>query len=308
MSSDNHIRYLPQNEIDKSKWDNCVDNANNGLVYAYSHYLDCMAKNWDALILNDYQALMPLTWNKKYGFHYLYQPAFTASLGVFGNGLTETLVGDFIKSIPKKFRLIDISLNYGNIFSVPTGFNMLRNNYTLSLNKNYDSLYSSYNENIRRNIKKAQQYSCTIKKNIPVADVIDLSKPSLQKQTNVTDEDYINFERLFDLLHQQNKAITYGVYSDKQELIASCIYFFSHNRAYYILVGNHPNGKTLGASHYLIDRFIYDRAGQNLILDFEGSDIRNVAFFYSSFGAQVEVYPFLKINRLPFWAKWAKQA
>ncbi|HEY4874268.1 MAG TPA: GNAT family N-acetyltransferase [Puia sp.] len=306
MSSDNHIHYLPQNEIDKSKWDNCVSNAGNGLVYAYSHYLDCMVRNWDALILNDYEAIMPLTWNKKCGFHYLYQPAFTASLGVFGNGLTETLVGDFIKAIPKKFKLIEISLNYGNSFSAPTDFNMLRNNYTLSLNKDYDSLNSSYNKNIRRNIKKAQQYGCTIKKNIPVADVIDLSKPSLQKQTNTTDEDYKNFERLFTFLHQQSKAITYGVYSDKEELIASCVYFFSHNRAYYILVGNHPNGKTLGASHYLIDRFIYDHAGQNLILDFEGSDIRNLAFFYSSFGAQNEVYPFLKINRLPFWAKWAK--
>ncbi|HEX4372345.1 MAG TPA: hypothetical protein VHZ50_03475 [Puia sp.] len=306
MSSDNHIRYLPQKEIDKSKWDECISNANNGLIYAYSHYLDRMAKNWDALILNDHEAIMPLTWNKKYGLYYLYHPAFTASLGVFGNSLTETLVENFIKAIPKKFKLIEIPLNVGNIFSVPTGFDMLRNNYTLSLNKNYDSLYSSYNDNIRRNIKKAQHYGCTIKKNIPVADVIDLSRPSLQKQTNVTDEDYNNFEKLFNFLYQQNKAITYGVYSNTNELIASCVYFFSHNRAYYILVGNHPNGKTLGASHYLIDRFIYDHAGQNLILDFEGSDIRNLAFFYSSFGAQLEVYPFLKINRLPFWAKWAK--
>jgi hypothetical protein len=306
MSSANHIRYLPQKDIDRSKWDNCISNAKNGLIYAYSHYLDSMSKNWDALVLNDHEAIMPLTWNKKYGFYYLYQPAFTASLGVFGNNLTEPLVENFIKAIPKKFRLIEISLNPGNIFSVPTGFNMLRNNYTLSLNKNYDSVYSSYNDNIKRNIKKAQQYGCTIKKNIPVADVIDLSKPSLQKQTNTTDEDYKNFEKIFNFLYQQNKAITYGVYSNTNELIASCVYFFSHNRAYYILVGNHPNGKTLGASHYLIDRFIYDHAGQNLILDFEGSDIRNLAFFYGSFGAQPEVYPFLKINRLPFWAKWMK--
>ena len=27
---------------------------------------------------------------------------------------------------------------------------------------------------------------------------------------------------------------------------ASCVLFFSHNRAYYILAGNHPNGKPLG--------------------------------------------------------------
>ncbi|HLY68551.1 MAG TPA: hypothetical protein VKR53_02410 [Puia sp.] len=308
MSSVNHIRYVPQNEIDKSKWEACINKARNGLIYAYPQYLDCLSGHWDALVLNDYDAVMPLTWNKKYGFHYLYQPAFTASLGVFGNDLNEALVADFIHAIPKKFRLIEIALNHGNIFGVPAALTTLRNNYTLSLNKDYETLYASYNENIRRNIKKAKQYGCTVKKNIPVADVIELSKPLLRRQTNVTLADYDHFDRLFGFLRQQNKAITYGIYAGTNELIASCVYFFSHHRAYYILVGNHPNGKTLGASHYLIDRFIYDHAGQNLLLDFEGSDMRNLAFFYSSFGAQLEVYPFLAINRLPFWMRWLKRS
>ncbi len=124
--------------------------------------------------------------------------------------------------------------------------------------------------------------------------------------TNVKTEDYNNFIDLYHYLNQKNQAITYGVYSSNNELVTSCVYFFSGNRAYYILVGNHPHGKTLGASHYLIDRFIYDHAQQNLILDFEGSDIPNLALFYSSFGAQLETYPFLKINNLPFWIRWAK--
>ena len=56
--------------------------------------------------------------------------------------------------------------------------------------------------------------------------------------------------------------------------------------------------KHIGASHALIDAFIKDHAGQNLILDFEGSDFRNLAFFYSRFGAKVEIYPAIKINTL----------
>jgi hypothetical protein len=146
-----------------------------------------------------------------------------------------------------------------------------------------------------------------VKKDIPVTDVTALSKPAMQQLSNVKEDDYKNFEKLYEILRQQNKAITYGVYSPSNELVASCVYFFSHNRGYYILVGNHPNGKTIGASHYLIDRFIFDHSNQNLLLDFEGSDIRNLAFFYSSFGADSEIYPFLKINRLPFWMKWMKQ-
>jgi len=307
MNVNSRIKYLQQNEIDKKKWDQCISLAGNGLIYAYSYYLDTMSKNWDALVIGDYETVMPLTWNKKYGIHYLYQPAFTASLGVFGNGLTEYLAEDFIQSIPKKFRLIEIALNYGNIFSVPTGFSVLRNNYILSLNKDYDSLCASYKENTRRNIKRAQQLGCIIKKNIPVADIIALSKPAMQRLTKVKDEDYLHFEKLYELLQAKNKALTYGVYSPNNELVASSVYFFSHKRAYYILVGNHPNGKTMGASHFLIDAFIKDHSKQDLILDFEGSDIRNLAFFYSSFGAVLEIYPFLKINRLPLWARWMKK-
>jgi hypothetical protein len=118
------------------------------------------------------------------------------------------------------------------------------------------------------------------------------------------------FERLktvYHLLKKRGLAKTYGVLSDKGELLASATYFFSHNRAYYILAGNHPNGRTLGASHTLIDAFIKDHAGQNILLDFEGSDIRNLAFFYSSFGATEEKYAAIKLNRLPWYARWAKQ-
>src|ERR1700722_19967131 len=102
MSAEPHIRYIQQPEIDKIKWDHCIGNAGNGLIYGYSCYLDQMAKNWDALVLNDYEAVMPLTWNKKYGIHYLYQPAFTASLGVFGNDMNEKLTRSFIQAIPGK--------------------------------------------------------------------------------------------------------------------------------------------------------------------------------------------------------------
>jgi hypothetical protein len=101
-------------------------------------------------------------------------------------------------------------------------------------------------------------------------------------------------------------ATTYGIFSNEKEILASCVFFFSHNRAYYILVGNDPKGKTTGSSHALIDAFIKDNAGKNIVLDFEGSDISSLALFYSSFGATLEIYPSLKINRLPFYLKWLK--
>ena len=81
--SDLKITYLTYQEIDKAKWDDCINQSINKLIYAESVYLDAMAENWDAIIMNDYEAVMPLTWKKKFGIKYLYQPAFIQQGGIF---------------------------------------------------------------------------------------------------------------------------------------------------------------------------------------------------------------------------------
>jgi len=307
MEAGNQIQYLSHKEIDKPKWDACIEEAPNGLIYPYSFYLDTMSKHWDALVLNDYEAIMPLTWNRKYSFYYLYQPAFTASLGVFGKNLNKELIDDFIKSIHSKFKLIEISLNPGNITGDPKVFSLLRSNYILHMNKPYEELYKTYRDTHKRNINKAFQLGCSVSQEIPLDEIIQLNKEQLQHIDGTKLEDYPNFKTLYAFLKKRGQAKTYAIVNPKNDALASAVFFFSHNRAYYIMVGNHPDGKTIGASHALIDAFIKDHAGQDLILDFEGSDIRNLAFFYSSFGAKEEIYPALKINKLPFYIKWLKK-
>lgn len=307
MSDLPHIQYLRHREIDTTKWDDCIKHADHSLIYAHSFYLDQMAKNWDALVLNDYEIVMPLTWKNKFGIHYLYQPFLTAQLGVFGKNISEKIVADFINSIPRSFRLIEISLNTGNSFSVPAGFSLQRSNYVLDLNKPYEELYKNYRENIRRNIKKAMQLGCTAQKEFDVEEVIQLALQQMNNYSKESADNVDRFRKLYQYLVQRKMAITYGIYSASRELLASAVFFLSNKRAYYILVGNHPNGKTIGASHALINEFIKDYAGKDMVLDFEGSDIRNLAFFYSSFGAIHEIYPALKINRLPFYLKWMKR-
>lgn len=300
------IHYLTHQQIDKVKWDACIDNSKNGLIYAYSYYLDHMARNWDALVYGEYDAVMPLPWNKKFGIHYLYEPAFTASLGIFGNGLNPTLINEFIKAIPSKFKLIEIDLNAGNNVEFPVGISIMRNNYVLDLSRSYTEIEKGYRENIRRNVKKAKQFECACITNVDIDQVITLSEGQMANVGSPLKEDYDRFRSLFAFLKKKEMASTYGVLTKDQQMLASSVYFYSHGRAYYILVGNHPNGKAMGTSHYLIDRFIFNNAGKNLLLDFEGSDLRNLAFFYSSFGAVHETYPALRINRLPWWVKLFK--
>jgi hypothetical protein len=305
MKASSYIQYLDQKEIDKKKWDACITRADNGLIYGYADFLDTMAGDWDALIMGDYEAVMPLPWRKKYGIRYIYQPAFVAQLGVFGNNLDSTILNGFVKAIPSSFKFIDLPFNHQNRFQADNYQIRERVNYVLDLHRPYDELYSKYRENIRRNIKKSEGYGCYLKKDVSVEDIISLA--AMNEKGGTESIDFRNFKILEEKLRADNRSLNYGIVSKQGQLLASAVFFFSHKRAFYLLVGNHPNGRTLGASHALVDAFIRDHAGQDLLLDFEGSDIRNLAFFYSSFGAVEETYISLLWNRLPWFARWMKQ-
>jgi hypothetical protein len=300
------IQYIPNKAIDKIKWNDCITQSPNGLIYAFSWYLDTMSKHWDALVLGDYETVLPLTWNKKYGMHYLYQPWFCASLGLFSKKkITGKTVEQFLKAVPDKFRYWDISMNHHNLFPVEDFPLKERVNYVLNLNPSYKTIAANYRTNLKRNIKKAEAVLLQVKKDIPLKDILLLAKETMQRISPISDEEVNLFPKLYKKTKQHQQAETWGIYL-KNELLASAVYFYSHKRWYYILVGNHPNGKTIGASHYLIDRFIHAHAGEDALLDFEGSDVRNLAFFYSSYGAVEEKYPALRMNKLPKLLKWLK--
>lgn len=302
------INYIPKNELDQQKWNDCIEQSGNGLIYSYSWYLDAMCDEWDALVMNDYDAVMPLPHNRKYGIHYLYQPYFCASLGVFSrSALNAALVEAFLTKIPKRYKYIDIYLNHQNLYSLPDFPMTERVNYTLLLNRQYTAIANDYRTNLKRNIKKAEQSGLHVKEDIELDEILALAGETMQRVSSISNEEFNRFRNVYAAARKYQRAELMGIYSAANELLASAVFLFSHNRWYYILVGNHPNGKTLGASHYLIDRFIHKHAGTNTLLDFEGSDIRNLAFFYSSYGAAEERYPALRMNRLPKLLKWLKE-
>lgn len=68
MSNTSEIRYIKHQNIDTEKWDECVDNAENRRIYATHWHLDRTAEYWDALVLGDYEYVMPLPVKKNGAF------------------------------------------------------------------------------------------------------------------------------------------------------------------------------------------------------------------------------------------------
>ena len=295
------VQYIAHSQIDKQRWDEALNRFCNATVYAQSAFLDAMSPGWDALITSDYEAIFPLPWRRKAGIYYLYQPFLAAQLGLFSNLPSEAQLNSFLSAIPAKFKLFELSLNASNRFANTVFPLYERTNFVLDLSPSYEQLQASYRENIRRNRRKAIQSGCVVDRNTQYTEIAVLAAAQASDQQGLE-----AFGRLVLLWQTQGKALNYGIRSASGQLLASAVFLLDNRRAYYLLIGNHPNGRTIGASHLLIDSFIQDHAGQALLLDFEGSDFHNLAFFYSSFGAKQEPYAALRVNRLPWWMRWLK--
>ncbi|HEX4851108.1 MAG TPA: hypothetical protein VFV08_09895, partial [Puia sp.] len=161
MPTNYHIEYIRREAIDTSQWDRCIEDSANSLIYAHSFYLDNMAKNWDALILNNYEAIMPLTWNQKWGMKYLYQPPLTQQLGIFSRkSIGDEVRKAFINEATKHYRFAEIYFNY---FNNDPGCKPC-NNYILSLNTNYEDLQNAYAADLIKNLKRSSRFELHYRK------------------------------------------------------------------------------------------------------------------------------------------------
>ena len=285
------IRYLKRNEIDIEKYDSCIENSFNSRIYAYSWYLDIVADNWDVLVLDDYEAVMPLPWRQKYFIKYIYPPAWTQQLGVFAiRETSEELILKFIKAIPRRFKKITIQFNSENKFQQKNLTE--RVNYVFPLNKSYEETFRGYNSNRKRDLKKAKKNNYTVEENIDINLFFEFYK-GIDKNYLVSKNQTDTLKNL--LLTKETKII--GVFKN-DNLAATLLYFIDSKRITYLLPVAATEAKELGLPTLLINYLIEKHQESSLIFDFEGSMIEGVADFYKSFGGKLEYYSNFKITNI----------
>lgn len=298
------IRYLERKDINEAKWDACISKTPNQHIYGYAAYLDIMAVNWDALIIDDYEAVLPLPWKKKFGISYLYTPRFTSPLAVYGQISKSIDLKLLLNQVPRKFKLWD--LNLSNDLSAFSASAIKRKNHLLHLLPSYDKLRKNYRASYRNLLNQAEEAGQQISKEISIETIIQLTEGKKNIEGTSSD-DYSRFFAIYKYLEKKGEAACYANFSQNKNLLAAAVFFISQNRIYYMLAWNNKEGRRIGASHQLIDAVIKENAGKNIWLDFEGSDIPGIAFFFEGFGAQPEDYYYLRVNRLPWWCRWMKE-
>ena len=301
------IGYLKHNEIDKKKWDHAIDQSLNDLIYGYSWYLDIVSPNWSALVEDDYSSFMPLTGNKKYGVDYLFPPYFAQQLGVFSKEkISKNKVEEFLNAIPPNYKFIEVNLNTQNTFDV-SGFKTKKNtNIELALDSPYEALQKKFADDNKRNIKKASKHDIKLQKGIAPSDLISIFRKNIGKKiNNLTDKNYKVLLNLINTCVSKGYAEVWGAFSEGK-LCAGVVWLIKNNRAIFLFSATDQQAKKTGAMFFLIDKFINEHAGENMILDFEGSNLPGLARFYKGFGSEEYVYLQVRKNNLPKLVRWLK--
>jgi len=245
----NTVRYIKRSEINRQKWDALIDASLNSLPYALSWYLDAVAENWDALVLNDYQAVMPLVWLRKFGVKCLYQPYYCQQLGVFAaNDLPSETIEQFIAITAQKFSYVDINLNpwAGKI----AGLRRLlpKKNLLLDTSGNYVTLKKNYTENHRRNISKALKAELHFSEE---SDVQSFQKFYLgnvnRKKENFKPKHEKIFLALSASLVKQGHGKIFTATGQEGKYYAAILVIFQKKRMISIINTSSPAGKKNGA-------------------------------------------------------------
>lgn len=295
------IQYLHSSNIDRKKWDESIARSACRHHYALAWHLDLVCPGWSGLVMNDYEAVMPLPVRKKYGIRYVFQPYFSQQLGIYNEKKTgPDLLQEFIEAVPSDIRYMEFNLNHFNEVNDLYHFKE-RSNFELNLSPDYAFLENNYSANTRRNLRKSEKPG--INEISDISCIIELKKKFDAIRKPPAHYNFLENWMKGILDRGMGRILKIGT----EQLLAAVFLVQYGNRIYYMVPVSSPEGKKNSAMFFLVDHLIRSHAGNDMILDFEGSTIPGIARFFKGFGAINQPYHSIKMNRLPFPLKLIKK-
>lgn len=295
------IEILSSSEIDKGKWDWIVNNSNNGYIYAQSGFLDQLSDDWSALIVGDYEAILPIPFRKKWGITYAYTPPFTQQLGLIG--ITKEIHSATIKKqIQKKYKYGTVLLNSGNAILARELGALPRANFYLSLQQPFSMLTKNFKKEIVRLSEKKIAENWVYNKTTPIKDCVDVYRQIQgHKLPHVKLRDYEQFIHFGNSNKNPNiQCFSRSVHNPSGELCSVLVLLKDSKRIYNIINASTEEGRKEYTNYLLYYECLKEFSEQALLFDFEGSSIPGVAGFYKKFNPIKEDYYLWHYNQLPF--------
>lgn len=256
-------------------------------------------------------AAMPYMMRNRYGFTFLGQPALTQTLGPWiretdGKPATKLAqhkdwLQELIAQLP---RFSHFSQNWdwrmGNWLPFYWAGFTQTTRYTYILHKLDDeqAVWEGFQENIRREIKKAgNRFKLRVRDDLSLDDFLVLNEKTFIRQRMAlpyTREFVCKLDRACEAQHSRKIFIAV----DEEGRHHAGVYIvWDHNSAYYLMGGGDPELRNSGATSLCMWEAIKFASRVSLRFDFEGSMIEPVEKFFRAFGAQQT--PYFAVSKTP---------
>ncbi len=278
------LQKIKRKNLDTDKYSQALNDSLNYRIYAETWYLDILTnEKWECWIYGDYEVIMPVPLQFKFGFKFVLQPIFCQQLGVFyKEEISDELFGVFEKKL-HKYQVRSYCFNEENTERYnPDGEKKV--NHVLDLSLPYEILRKNYNRNRRRKlIGLPENYHLLLSESVD--DFIQHFKieyPFLAKK-DWADKISMIMKQAF----QKQIGYQCRVEDNHSDLVAALFYIKKNNRIFQLGATRAKSNNDAGFFTLIIDHTIHLFSNsENFYFDFEGSSIPGVAQFNESFGAQ----------------------
>jgi len=272
------IKRVSRKKLDVNKYTECLNRSVNYRIYAEVFYLDALLdNNWDCYVLNDYEAIMPLPFVKKFGFKFIVQPIYCQQLGVFHQeNFSKETFQRFEKKLHRNLvRAYAFNEENTEMFE-PKG--ILRINQILDLQQEIQ-----LDNKTKKNIKSFINKKVELKNNQNLEEILNFKKINSVHKIDIS-----KLTILTNILLKKDKIELYSCYQN-EILIAFSIFVKSKKRSIYLNSSANSLAKKLSAPTGLLYHQI-KKKDKFQFLDFEGSEINSLNHFFKGFGAIEKFY------------------
>jgi hypothetical protein len=303
--STQQLTYLRNHEINLVKWDNCINNAHNGSIYAFSWYLDIISDEWTAIIRDDYGAVMPLLHRKKAGIAYLAPSPFANQLGVFSTEIMdEEMVNQFLRKTHHYYKIFTIHLNKFNKIDPQLFHQENRSTYEFDLIRSHGVIQDNYSDRVQLDLNIAREKEISIIPGITPNQFIDfISDKETLTPGKLSKDQVFRLRKIIAFVLKHGLGDIYAAYTRENNLCAAVLFLRSNRKINLLYSALSQEGTENKAIEMLLDQYIKQHAEKNLTINFENLAHPEKEKICEGFGGREYHYTAISDRKHPFVRK-----
>lgn len=291
------IKRIKYQDINFEKYNACIENSVQKNFYCQKEMLDFLSKNWEILVYNDYEAVMPIPFVVKMWQKFVDMPLFCQQLGIFSDIDSVHINQLFLTYFKKKYSIVNYQFNFHNLFETP-----------LESKKNYfipDQEYAflrrkKYFKGRKSTVKTAQYLEFREVSADP--QIILFIKNNFKGLEKESDMDF--FMRYLLFLNDKSQLKMFGSYYE--ENLTNVAVLIDYGNCFSLLgLLNNEELKSHNGASFLIDR-ILELNIETKAFNFMGGSIRGIEVFFKSFGSDLQEYHFIQNSKKDIIKNWLK--